>query len=123
MLLKKLSFAGVAMLLTLGGALAQSTITPKTNTPAAATPATTTTRTHRTTSGSSTLPAGTKVNVNTASEQQLDALPQVGKARAKVIMSERAKTPFKDWNDFDTRTAHTSVNKGVKAKIKDMVTF
>jgi hypothetical protein len=38
-------------------------------------------------------------------------------------MTERAKAPFKDWADFDTRTAHTSVNAGVKAKIKDYVTF
>ena len=69
------------------------------------------------------LPAGTKVNLNTASADQLDALPTIGKARTKVIMAERAKSPFKDWADFDKRTAHTSVNNGVKSKIKDMVTF
>ena len=69
------------------------------------------------------LPAGTKVNLNTASASELDALPTIGKARTKVIMDERAKTPFKDWADFDKRTQHTSVNAGVKAKIKDSVTF
>ena len=69
------------------------------------------------------LPAGTKVNLNTASAEQLDALPRVGKARLKVIMDERAKGPFKDWADFDKRTTHTSVNAGVKSKIKDLVTF
>jgi competence protein ComEA len=70
-----------------------------------------------------TLPAGTKVNLNTASATELDALPSVGKARAKAIVDERAKSPFKDWADFDQRMQHTSVNRGVKAKIKDSVTF
>lgn len=69
------------------------------------------------------LPAGTKVNLNTASARDLDALPSIGKARIKVIMDERAKSPFKDWADFDTRMKHTSVNAGVKAKIKDSVAF
>lgn len=69
------------------------------------------------------LPAGTKVNLNTASAEQLDSLPQIGKARAKVIMDERAKAPFKDWADFEKRMQHTSVNAGVKAKIKDLVSF
>lgn len=69
------------------------------------------------------VPAGTKVNLNTATAAQLDALPSVGKARLKVIMDERAKGPFRDWDDFDKRTAHTSVNAGVKRKIKDSVTF
>jgi DNA uptake protein ComE-like DNA-binding protein len=70
-----------------------------------------------------TLPAGTKVNLNTASASELDALPSVGKARAKAIVDERAKSPFKDWADFDKRMQHTSVNRGVRAKIKDSVTF
>ena len=69
------------------------------------------------------IPAGTKVNLNTATASELDALPSVGKARLKVIMDERAKGSFKDWADFDKRTQHTSVNGGVKAKIKDLVTF
>jgi competence protein ComEA len=69
------------------------------------------------------VPAGTKVNLNTASAAELDALPSVGKARAKAIMDERAKSPFKDWADFDKRMQHSSVNRGVKAKIKDSVTF
>ncbi len=69
------------------------------------------------------MPTGTKVNLNTATASELDGLPQVGKARSKVIMDERAKSPFKDWADFDKRTQHTSVNNGVKAKIKDSVTF
>lgn len=69
------------------------------------------------------LPAGTKVNLNTATAAQLDALPSVGKARLKAITDERAKGPFKDWDDFTRRMQHTSVNKGVQAKIKDYAVF
>jgi competence protein ComEA len=68
-------------------------------------------------------PATKKTNLNTATSAELDALPDVGKARTKVIMDERAKGNFKDWADFDKRTTGTSINKGVKAKIQDLVTF
>ena len=68
-------------------------------------------------------PSTTLVNLNTATATQLDALPDVGKARAKAILAERAKGPFKNWSDFDTRMAGSPVNAGVKAKIKDRVTF
>ena len=67
--------------------------------------------------------AAHKVNLNTATEKELDGLPEVGKARAKVIMDERAKSRFKDWADFEKRMTGTSVNAGVKAKIKDLVVF
>ena len=127
MLTKKISIACVVALLTAGVAHAQ----PKSATPGAepkaapvTTPATPTAKTTQAAQpASSTAPAGTKVNLNTATADQLDALPEVGKARTKEIMTERAKGNFKDWADFDARTAHTSVNKGVKAKIKDLVTF
>ena len=62
-------------------------------------------------------------NLNTASASEIDALPDIGKARTKVILDERAKGRFKDWADFDKRMTGTSVNAGVKTKIKDMVTF
>ena len=68
-------------------------------------------------------PVAKKTNLNTATAAELDALPTVGKARVKVIMDERAKGNFKDWADFDKRTTGTSVNKAVKAKIQDLVTF
>jgi DNA uptake protein ComE-like DNA-binding protein len=69
------------------------------------------------------VPATKKTNLNTATAKELDALPEVGKARSKVILDERAKSQFKDWADFDKRMTGTSVNAGVKAKIKDLVTF
>ncbi len=69
------------------------------------------------------VPVTKKTNLNTATSAELDALPDVGKARSKAIMDERAKGNFKDWADFDKRMTGTSVNAGVKAKIKDLVTF
>jgi len=63
------------------------------------------------------------VNLNTATAQQLDALPDVGAARAKAILDERAKGKFKDWADFEKRMTGTSVNAGVQARIKGLVTF
>ena len=68
-------------------------------------------------------PVAKKINLNTATAAEIDALPEVGKARARVIMDERAKGNFKDWADFDKRTTGTSVNKAVKAKIQGLVTF
>ena len=68
-------------------------------------------------------PSTKLINLNTATPAELDALPDVGKARAKAILAERAKGRFKDWSDFDTRMAGTSVNAGVKAKIKSRVIF
>jgi DNA uptake protein ComE-like DNA-binding protein len=119
----------VAAILSTGAAFAQTTTAPKPTAPMApATPAPRTTAATPTTMAApapttAAVPAGTKVNLNTATAAQLDALPTIGKARSKVIITERAKSPFKDWSDFDTRTQHTSVNAGVKTKIKDLVTF
>ena len=64
-----------------------------------------------------------KVNLNTATAAELDTLPDVGAARLKVIMDERAKSKYKDWADFEKRMAGTSVNAGVLGKIKDKVSF
>ncbi|MBV8096986.1 MAG: helix-hairpin-helix domain-containing protein [Acetobacteraceae bacterium] len=68
-------------------------------------------------------PATATVNLNTATAQEIDALPGIGKARTKAIVDERAKGRFKDWADFEKRMSHTSVNAGVRNKIKDQVTF
>ena len=68
-------------------------------------------------------PAAQKTNLNTASAEQLDGLPDVGKARSKAILDERAKGKFKNWDDFTKRMTGSSVNAGVQGKIKDLVTF
>lgn len=68
-------------------------------------------------------PTTKTVNVNTANATELDTLPGIGAARAKVILAERAKGSFKDWADFDKRLAGSKVNTGERAKIKNLVTF
>ncbi len=60
------------------------------------------------------------VNLNTATSEQLDALPQVGPARAKAIVEARTKTKFKDWTDFEARNV---IPKNAEAAIKDKVVF
>ena len=72
---------------------------------------------------SAVAPVAGKTNLNTATKAELDALPFVGKSRARVILKERAKSPFKDWADFDKRTTGTSVTASVKSKIAPLVTF
>jgi DNA uptake protein ComE-like DNA-binding protein len=128
MLMKRFSLAMAAAMLAGGVALAQ----PKSTT-SGATPATPSASAPASgaasrpvkppAAASGTVPVGTKINLNTATAAELDSLPEIGAARAKVIVSERAKGNFKDWSDFDSRMAHTSVNKGVRSKIKDHVMF
>lgn len=60
------------------------------------------------------------LNLNTATAEQLDALPQIGAARAKAIVEARAKAKFKDWADFEARNV---VPKNAEAAIKDKVFF
>jgi competence protein ComEA len=60
---------------------------------------------------------GTLINLNTASKDQLDSLPQIGDARAAAII---AKRPYKDWADF---TAKNVVPANAEAAIKDKVRF
>jgi competence protein ComEA len=60
---------------------------------------------------------GTLVNLNTATKDQLDSLPQIGDARAAAII---AKRPYKDWNDF---VAKNVVPANAEAAIKDKVRF
>ena len=61
------------------------------------------------------------VNLNTAPENELDKLPQIGPARAKSIIEARTKNGrFKDWNDFVARNV---VPKNAEDAIKDKVRF
>jgi competence protein ComEA len=130
MTVKRLAMGVVAALLATGVAFAQPKPVPPSATPGVA-PAgtvkpaagTATPPAKAVTPAASSVPSGSPVNLNTATAQQLDALPEIGSARTKAIVAERQKGKFKDWSDFETRMAHTSVNKGVQAKIKDHVTF
>lgn len=60
------------------------------------------------------------VNLNIATAEQLDGLPQIGSARAKLIIEARAKGKFKDWADF---TARNVIPSNAEAAIKDKVFF
>jgi len=141
MFARRIAAAALALVFSAGTVMAQTAPAPATTTtkPAAPAPAATTTpavttpamtpapkaTTKATTASTAAAkPSPTnKTNLNTATAAELDALPQIGKARLKVIMAERAKSPFKDWDDFDKRMDKTSVNAGVRTKIKDLVTF
>lgn len=65
-------------------------------------------------------PVTAKVNLNTANATELDALPQIGPARAKAIIEARAKGKFKNWDDFVARKV---VPSNAEAAIKDKVSF
>ena len=43
------------------------------------------------------------VDVNKATEAELDGVKGIGPVTSKLIMSERKKGAFKDWDDFITR--------------------
>jgi len=57
------------------------------------------------------------INLNTATKDELDKLPQIGDVRAQAII---AKRPYKDWNDF---VAKGAVPSNAEAAIKDKVRF
>ena len=103
--------------------LAQSTAPVSPSRPAVIAPAVTAPAMPAAPSPMATTPVTKRTNLNTATATELDALPDVGSARTKVILDERGKGKFKDWADFDQRMAGTSINAGVKAKIKDLVIF
>ncbi|PUE40113.1 helix-hairpin-helix domain-containing protein [Limnohabitans sp. Bal53] len=44
-----------------------------------------------------------QIDLNKASEVELDALKGVGPVLTKELMSERQKAPFKDWEDATSR--------------------
>jgi competence protein ComEA len=65
--------------------------------------------------------AAQTVNLNTATESDLDKLPQVGPARAKAIIDARTKGgKFKNWDDFVARNV---VPKNAEDAIKTLVKF
>lgn len=64
-----------------------------------------------------------RVNLNTAGQADLDKLPQIGDARAKAILAERAKGRFTNWDNFVQRMTGTAVNQTAKDAIKDRVSF
>ena len=43
------------------------------------------------------------VDINKASQAELEAVKGIGPAMAERMLSERQKAPFKDWNDLTSR--------------------
>ena len=55
-----------------------------------------------------------QVDVNKADQAALDSVKGIGPATSKAIIDERAKGPFKDWNDFETRVKGIGPKSAVK---------
>ena len=65
-------------------------------------------------------PLAKKTNLNTATADELDKLPQIGPARSKAIVEARTKAKFKSWDDFVARGV---VPSNAESAIKDLVSF
>jgi competence protein ComEA len=57
------------------------------------------------------------VDVNKATEAELDGVKGIGPATSKLIMAERKKAPFKNWEDFTARVK--GVGDARAAKLSD----
>ena len=118
-------FATVAIIaLTSSAAFAQATAPAKPATAAPAAPAAVTAPAKPVVTAPAPVAApaavAKKMNLNTATAEEMDKLPQIGPARAKAIVEARTKTKFKDWADF---TARNVVPSNAEAAIKDLVSF
>jgi competence protein ComEA len=67
---------------------------------------------------SSKLAPGTKVNINTASKEVLQELPEVGPVRAQAILDYRASKKFEAIEDI---MKVTGIKEGIFGKIKDLI--
>jgi competence protein ComEA len=112
--LRRLLSVAALLALSAAPALAQVAAPAQPAAPAVAAPAKTTA------TPAATAPIVKKLNLNTATATELDTLPQIGAARAKAIVDARAKSPFKNWDDFVARKV---VPSNAEAAIKDKVTF
>jgi competence protein ComEA len=54
------------------------------------------------------------VDVNKATPAELDSVKGIGPVTSKLITTERAKGPFKSWEDFITRTNGIGDNRAAK---------
>ncbi len=52
-----------------------------------------------------------QIDLNKATEVQLDALKGVGPVLTKAVMDERQKAPFKDWEDATSRVKGLGAQK------------
>ena len=92
---------------------------PRASTPApqkASTPAATTEKTTTKAAAPAKLSPGQKVNINTATKEQLEALPEVGPVKAQAIIDGR---PYKTTEDV---MKVKGIKEGTFGKIKDSIT-
>jgi competence protein ComEA len=92
---------------------------PRASTPApqkASTPAVTKEKTSAKAAAPSKLVPGQKVNINTATKEQLEALPEVGPVKAQAIIDGR---PYKTAEDV---MKVKGIKEGTFGKIKDYIT-
>ncbi len=54
------------------------------------------------------------VEVNTATTAELDGIKGIGPVKSALIMAERKKAPFKDWNDFVARVKGVGTDSAIK---------
>jgi len=54
------------------------------------------------------------VEVNSATPAELDSIRGIGPVKSALIISERKKMPFKDWNDFVTRVKGVGTDSAAK---------
>ncbi|OBV39223.1 ComEA family DNA-binding protein [Janthinobacterium psychrotolerans] len=55
-----------------------------------------------------------QVDVNKADQAALDSVKGIGPATSKAIIDERAKGPYKDWPDFESRVKGIGPKSAVK---------
>lgn len=55
-----------------------------------------------------------QVDVNKADQAALDSVKGIGPATSKAIIDERAKGPYKDWTDFESRVKGIGPKSAVK---------
>ncbi|NCN70926.1 MAG: helix-hairpin-helix domain-containing protein [Rhodoferax sp.] len=54
------------------------------------------------------------LDINQASEAELDSIKGIGPGTSSKILDERKKAPFKDWNDFIVRVNGIGVVKAAR---------
>ena len=60
------------------------------------------------------------VDVNKATSAELDSIKGIGPVKSALIMAERKKAPFKDWNDFVTRVKGVGTGSATKFSAEGM---